>query len=316
MAARPTIVRAKIPPSELEDHQDAPFETSLLGAIAALELRLVVPLALPREHRLDDLVVTGTVTLASGRVHQFHSVTIQPGGVLTTDAWDAASGTGGELRLLIVHRLDIAINGRIDLTGLGYRGGRSNGLDGKNSDAGESITGRGTASSLLNGGGGGGGFNNAVMGSVGGGGAGHALPGQDAPHNTYRGTVSVGGLGGAAYGTPTIPDDGVYKGSGGGAGAGHAGSLGGDGGAGGGALWVQAQTVRNKGAIACNGDDGEAGTGNYTSGGGGGSGGSIKLLAALFETFGSVQALGGAAGAAGYGSACRLCHCHKVACVL
>jgi hypothetical protein len=49
-------------------------------------------------------------------------------------------------------------------------------------------------------------------GSVGGGGGGYGTKGEDSPSNTHRGIVSVGGLGGAAYGSSPIDDLTLYKG--------------------------------------------------------------------------------------------------------
>ena len=47
---------------------------------------------------------------------------------------------------------------------------------------------------------------------MGGGGGGYGVKGEDAPSNTHRGIVSVGGLGGAAYGSSPIDDLTLYKG--------------------------------------------------------------------------------------------------------
>ena len=146
------------------------------------------------------------------------------------------------------------------LGGAGMVGGAAGG-DGSYSSSSGPLDG------LAGNGSGGGGFGS---GWSGGGGAGYATAGQS--------SGGVGGLGGPAYGSPTIPV--LLGGSGGGGGSGGYSCGSGGGGGGGGAVQIQSCvsiSIGATGAIHTNGGNGGSdGTGNC-GGGGGGSGGSLVL---------------------------------------
>ena len=114
----------------------------LLEAIEQFDLELL-PLVHPRiafpffhsacavfgNGELGDLVVQGVVTVPDGELLQHTNVTVCSGGRLTVAAWDGT--TGGMLRLYVLCRLHIEEGGCIDLSGLGYLGGKSNSFGGK-----------------------------------------------------------------------------------------------------------------------------------------------------------------------------------------
>lgn len=125
----------------------------------------------------------------------------------------------------------------------------------------------------------------------GGGGAGYATAGDSSGN-------SLGGFGGATYGTTYIL--GGEAGSGGGGGSGGYDCGAGGGGAGGGYISIQSMvsiTIGATGVITCNGGNGGSdGTGNC-GGGGGGSGGSIWLASPTITNNGMITANGGIGGA-------------------
>jgi thermitase len=236
------------------------------------------------------------------RVMQYHDVTVQSGGILTAHAWDG--NTGG----VVVFRATgtTTVNGQINATVLGYRGGQGGTWSPNNPGGGygESYTAsfqgarnEENTNSSANGGAGRGGIGRFGGGDGRGGGGGSY---GDSPLGVTA--PNGGGAGGSAYGTTTLSP--IYLGSGGG-GGGKApqntpNSLGGNGGRGGGMVIVYSRTFDSSvGYVYANGGSG----GNCTNsadesgGGGGGSGGSI-LIKSNITTIGSsrLNALGGGAG--------------------
>ncbi|KAJ5071533.1 bonus isoform c-related [Anaeramoeba ignava] len=224
----------------------------------------------------------------------FFKVVIKSGGVLTVKAWNGTDG--GCIRLNIRDKLVIESGGKIDLTGLGYRGGEAvNQATEGRAKQGESHNGKGGDQQTANNGGGGGGLGTGAFGGYGGGGGGYGTKGKDAGANTYSSGFHPGATGGDTYGDEQIST--LYRGSGGGSGHPYSnGQTKGKGGNGGGALLIRARMVINDGEILCDGEKGEDGiSGTYGSGGGGGSGGSILIFANLINN-GKISALGGKGG--------------------
>jgi hypothetical protein len=144
-------------------------------------------------------LVAGTQRVALVRVPQFARLTVGQGASVTAAAWD------GQLGGVIALRAEtLSLAGRIDARELGYRPGRWSDDDDSCSDsvateAGESISGLGSATTLRNGGGSGGltagsasfQFNNPVLATPG-----HAQAGQAGTNGNTR-TIGQPGL---AYG--------------------------------------------------------------------------------------------------------------------
>ena len=174
------------------------------------------------------------------RVPNYQTLEIQSGGILTTNAWD--DETGGVLALRI--KGSLTVNGEIEVTALGYRGGKKD-----SQKTGESYVGPWIGSFSNNGGGGG-------KGDYGSGGGGYRSPGGDGGGNSKGGTT---------YGQPDL--DKIYFGSGGG------GTSQAHGGHGGGIIWITANTLSVNGSLKANGED----TPQASIESGGGAGGSIYL---------------------------------------
>ena len=178
------------------------------------------------------------------------NIIIEEGGTLKVDRWDNGTATGGRLVLFAADL--ILIQGCIDVSGAGYRGGvgitnsvdLDVDLDAETAAAqGESVRGEGELSSdASNGGGGGGGKGCEAYGTTGGSGGGYGLAGEDAPSNRRHG-VHLAGQGGVTYGSANLSS--LHLGSGGG--AGHAyvlkQSRGGHGGRGGGCIHLSGKQV-------------------------------------------------------------------------
>jgi RHS repeat-associated protein len=236
------------------------YEFATVQGKAATALTLQRPLT-------NSYVTTGASRAQVIAVPRYRNVTVRNGGVLTAPPWDGA--TGGILAFKATGTMLIEPGGRIDLTGLGFRGGVMPD-SGWTSDGwnGESHTGPSTHSHFRNGGGGAGGcdYQNAggsggSYGTVGGLGNGNGCGGQPQP--------------GTAYGTPELES--VYLGSGGGS----AGGCCADGGKGGGAVLVHAASIDVQGSLTTSGLKGEDGSvppSTTYPGAGGGSGGSVKLV--------------------------------------
>ena len=235
-------------------------------------------------------------------IHRYDSVTVKRGGVLSVAAWDGREG-GGALRLEVAGDIIVEEGGTIDVSGLGYRGGREEGdiMDGMSSQ-GEAAGGRGGQSTESNRGGGGGGICSSDYGSAGGGGGGYGRPGEQSEPNRHQNGNNPGGKGGHAHGSPDLAG-GPSLGSGGGAGKSYNHPNGAplQGGDGGGIVHLVANriVISQNSSLLADGADGTAGRVNYSSGGGGGSGGTIHLVADDVSIRGQVSAVGGAGGAAG-----------------
>ncbi|MBX2799533.1 MAG: hypothetical protein KTR31_17790, partial [Myxococcales bacterium] len=215
-------------------------------------------------------------------VPEHTDVTVRPAGTLTVDAFDGASG--GVLAFLATGT--VAVEGRLDVAGRGFRGGEvENGpgnfgctdLDPARGDGGAKgegplagsygldVVGRGNRAS----GAGGGNCHNG-----GGGGGGHGGSGGQGG-NTYSGDLPLGGLGGASV----HYDFETHALFGGGGGAGHANNdVGTSGGAGGGVVWVRAGgDIEVEGTVDAGGAG--VGTSGNDASGGGGAGGAVSLEA-------------------------------------
>jgi hypothetical protein len=127
--------------------------------------------------------------------------------------------------------------------------------------------------------------------------------GSAAANATGCGVTLLTGIGGSAYGSPTLLP--LIGGSGGGGGGGGTSFNGAGGGGGGGAILIAASgTITITGSLLAVGGNGGATAGNATTGGGGGgggggSGGAIRLVATTITGGGTISAGGGAAGVRG-----------------
>eukprot|EP00490_Sorites_sp_Unknown_P000994 CAMPEP_0114691082 /NCGR_PEP_ID=MMETSP0191-20121206/66412_1 /TAXON_ID=126664 /ORGANISM="Sorites sp." /LENGTH=301 /DNA_ID=CAMNT_0001981789 /DNA_START=40 /DNA_END=942 /DNA_ORIENTATION=+ len=248
------------------------------------------------ENRESLIVKNGEVIQLEPDIeHLFSNITIKSGGTLTANAWNGQSG--GKLVLNITGTLLIESNGKIDMTGKGYKGGK-----GKRSEtdgfasSGESYNGKSSLTTRNNYGGGGGGKHQ------GGGGGGYGTNGSNAYPNTYRG-YHVGGKGGIQYGNKELNP--IYLGSGGGSGHPYfyivADKTTHNGGNGGGIIILNANIVNIKknGKILSNGENGRNESGVFMSAGGAGSGGSIYITAKTLHNDGIISAIGGIGGKKG-----------------
>jgi RHS repeat-associated protein/uncharacterized repeat protein (TIGR01451 family) len=238
------------------------------------------------------LVPTNTVMVQ--RVPFYNTIVVQNGGLLTSHDWD---GTTGGVVFFRAMTVTVEAGGRIEATGLGYRGGGTWGYRNEGYQ-GESINGLGIAGGHAYGpmgpNDGGGGVNvNGAGGNYGGGAT-------NAQYYSSSGNPAGSGLAGLTYGTSELRR--LYLGSGGG--GGNAGSYGGDGG---GIIWMDVDQLTVTGTIQANGGGGSGGS----WGSGGGSGGSVHLHVDS-ATIGNEQvaALGGsrfcANGCGGYGGTGRI----------
>eukprot|EP01125_Pyxidicula_operculata_P019233 TRINITY_DN695_c0_g1_i10.p1 TRINITY_DN695_c0_g1~~TRINITY_DN695_c0_g1_i10.p1 ORF type:complete len:770 (-),score=229.44 TRINITY_DN695_c0_g1_i10:26-2335(-) len=264
-------------------HQSLTFNILMDGELMMSTDPCVLPIIRPKD---GDLVVKKgqTHVLSEDREYEFSNVTVEEGAKLTTVGWDGKSG--GRIKMNV--RRKMLIEGCVDVSGLGYRGGdvvsnESNGM----AYQGESMNGLGKKDVNPNDGGGGGGTGSGNYGSAGGGGGSYGTEGSPAHPNTYDNQVRhVGGKQGLPYGSDSDLVDRrhnnnqLYLGSGGGSGHPYTSGTGGKGGYGGGSIHIIATVIeiKGEGRVSANGSDGENGTG-YGSGGGGGSGGSILLEA-------------------------------------
>ena len=242
------------------------------------------------------------------RVPQYTTATLSSG--LTADPWDG--DTGGVLAVDIENTL--TLNGNVDVSGLGFRGGGSQ-LKGtvsgntileyrtlssvnRNASKGEGIAGTprfvysDTAGLVTNpvegypngsfgvgapgNAGGGGADRTAQDHNSGGGGGGNAGEGGRGGRAWNPNTVGseLGGFGGAAL--PIVAET-LFLGGGGGAGSrNNSGPTDGSGGAGGGIVIIRTGSVAGAGTITSNGDRGRD-SANEGSGGGG-AGGSVQII--------------------------------------
>ena len=233
---------------------------------------------LTREMHYNNLTVTATGRLkpAGFRIFVKGLLTIDSGGSIDDDGFDAVGSTAGTV-----------------LASRGYLiGAAGSGANGRN------TTGNGT---IGNGSGGNSSLNNNGVPPAGG--AGGAVP-----------LGLAGGGGSAAQPSPSQnwQSQALYFGArttgggfGGGAGGGSGGcnvgtgtATSGGGGGGGGLCWVAANSVTNNGRISANGGAGgnAVTTGDGAAAGGGGGGGGCVCLITKSQSFGTVTANGGIAG--------------------
>lgn len=246
---------------------------------------------------LRELSTDPAARIVIQRVPGYERITVARGGKLTAPAWNGV--TGGMLVVRVTG--DVIIDGSVDLSGRGFRGGAerlealAGGLQG------ESIAGEGIESQAANFGGGGGGrgdetTSGCVQDGNSGGGGGHAEAGQPAlvmdrcegQGRGEGGLVTAGsgrfvlGSGGGSGGVDNVRVDNPP---------------GAPGGAGGGLIWILAQSIGGGGAILAEGAAGggdeegiecEGGAStrscfDHSGAGGGGAGGTIVLDAALVD---------------------------------
>ena len=253
-------------------------------------------------HVYEDLIIAANETkiLDPDNAHKFNKVVVNSGATLTTQPWNG--NIGGKL-LLEALEVIIKSNGKIDVDGKGYRGGKAKNKE-SNGTAyqGESLNGIGSMNTAANDGGGGGGIGSSSYGSNGGGGGGYGSKGNNAEPNTYpNGTGNnPGGIGGNVYGDSKLST--LHLGSGGGSGHPYNSANGYTGGNGGGAIQITADkiVIGHSGKITANGQNAPSVNNDYcVSGGGGGSGGSIYLKCKQLINEGHVTAKGGTGAAKG-----------------
>jgi len=260
------------------------------------------------------------------RIPMYAHLTVQAGVSATVNPWDGATGGIFAARLVGATTLD----GSVDVTGLGYRGGATTSAPSATGQQGESITGLGAGGDTSNIGGGGGGPGDGACSDIGfgaGGGSYHTA-------GTQGTNSGCGGDAGTTYSVADLQQ--LRLGSGGGAG-GSDNSLGDNppgaaGGAGGGiVLLLGTNPIEGAGTILA---VGQAGVGDmaecssasttecwdFSGPGGGGSGGSILLpdgqrVAVPTDVSGGAGGVGlaafaGSGGQGGRGLAvCKLGHC-------
>ena len=239
------------------------------------------------------------------RVPSFQDVGLS-GGVLTAHPWDG--DTGGVLVVRIKGTLSASLGGKVDVTGLGFRGAPGGNLSGQQyGQRGEGVAGgyldKSNAPPAGGNGGGGGGLNSA--GTEGGGGGGGSLGTAGAWGHTWCNDPggSSRGQSGATVGVTATR---WVLGGGGGAGTTGAGdcALIEPAGRGGGIAAIYAKTVLAI-PVASRGQAGGCGgknlCGDYGVGGsGGGSGGTVVLTATTGGTNASIDISGGAGGLSGH----------------
>lgn len=206
---------------------------------------------------------------------EYNNYTINSGVTMSCQPWQ-----GNLYGIVPIFVKDTAtINGTINLSAKGYRGGLGSGNANVTGSQGEGTVGIGTTVTTANGSGGGAGNGDGGNGSPGAGG-GHGASGGDA----------FGSIGGSAVGSADMIT--LFMGGGGG---GDADDSGQDiGGAGGGILMLFAKNIVGTGSIISNGGNGSA---SNEAGAGGGAGGSILLKGETINILSmTVTALGGSGG--------------------
>jgi cysteine-rich repeat protein len=261
------------------------------GAVGRFEVHRVTAIAANAVVLADELgrSFAGSQYVTVQRLPRYHDVTVQAGATATAAAWGGPDAGGGIFALEATGT--VTVNGAVNMSGRGYRGGARPTAGSQNGFQGEGIDNGLGGSNLgpLNGGAGGGGRGECqTYGHAGGGGA-HSSDGESGVLLAGDGSESCLGLGGLSIGTA-----GLIFGAGGGAG-GNDNSLtdnplGGLGGNGGGAIYLWVNGLAGSGALRA---DGLAGMGdpntsctstNSTTGcwdfagpGGGGAGGTVWL---------------------------------------
>jgi large repetitive protein len=225
------------------------------------------------------------------RVPHYTDVIVGNDGIITAQTWDPSSG-GGVVVFRASGSISVIGTGRIDVSGMGYRGPDRQ-IDDDPGIQGEGYPGIGIQSVEPNGNGGGGGGGGYLYG---GGGGGHANPGGNGSPQPVEPPVLYG-LGGYAVGNPELTQ--LFFGGAGGTGDDNDGNVSENpnGGSGGGIIYIAAPVLTIKNVLA-NGTAGKHG-GNSSSdteqdgGAGGGAGGSIYLIGNSVTITGDVTAIGG-----------------------
>jgi hypothetical protein len=258
----------------------------------------------------NALTVNNATVTDDGTPKNYTSVTLTNNAVVKVAAWNGT--TGGKLQWKVQGTVSIDATSRIDVNGLGYRGGAGSTATTSYGSPGESAAGASAAASSprANGGGGGaGGFNTRAIGQFGGdfvggegGGGSYGAYGTASPANSH---YANSGEAGQLYGDAKLTTLHLGAGGGGGGADESASPAGGNGGNGAGAVSIVAERIIVPGKILANGVDGGTGGGD-DGGGGGGSGGSILLRARVVDLAqGVVQAAGGLGGPNGWGGGGR-----------
>lgn len=242
------------------------YEFAAITAVNGRTVTLSKPLA-------NTYTVGGVSKVQVLVIPQYNNVTIHSGGILTAHGWDGSVGG------IVAFRAsgNIIVNGIIQATGLGYRGGSSYSSQGMQ---GEGNIGIGVDSISTNGSGGGGGQGTTSGGppAMGGGGGGYGTVGANGTTGTNNWGGKTPGYGGLAVGAAELGS--IFFGGGGGGGgldlptSGY--SLGGNGG---GVIFIAGNSITVTGIIASNGNNGAGAgpSGNQNGGAGGGAGGSIFI---------------------------------------
>jgi hypothetical protein len=232
-------------------------------------------------------------------VPNYTDVTVPSGMAITSTPWN---GSYGGVVVFKANGIVTVNGGRIETTGDGFRGGKSQTTNYGDGYAGESTSGYPASADAsqagMSLGGGPGGKDSASTSQWGGGGlgggygaSGASYPAQ--PSSTYCGSTGAYS-GGGTYGINDLSK--FFLGSGGGSGGRQDdGSGSGVGGNGGGGVMVLANQIdiSNFGSIAANGANGGSAPSTAMGCGGGGSGGSVYLFTSSINTNDSVLALGG-----------------------
>jgi len=217
----------------------------------------------------------------------FTTVTINSSGIANAAAWNGT--VGGVFCFFATGAVTINGTGKIDMQGLGFRGGAKGPTSSDNGQQGESEVGLGAVGTTTANGAGGGGAPGSIPDGGGGGGAGHSVAGSAGNNGD--------GEEGAAVGVADLST--IFLGAGGGGGANTA--TAGDGGDGGGIIIVVGESlVMAGGTMIARGNNGDTGASDR-GGGGGGAAGSILLLIADVTTLSTtvITALKGAGGLGG-----------------
>ena len=278
---------------DLQGADAGDFGFYYVTAVSGSTLELEPPVTV--DHDADDVVVVQRVP---------HYTTATVSGTLSPAAWD---GEGGGL---VVFRATgaVTVSGSIDVSGLGYLGGRGVSGNSYNPTSGGTWSG-GPASASTYGvavdGGGGAVISYEDLSACGGGGA-YGTDGGAGDYMWGSNTYSAG----ASYGDSALSQ--WFFGSGGGGGApddesdgNHSGNRSGAGGAGGGLIAVySADSITVSGSVLADGEAGEAASFSSAyywnqgenGGGGAGAGGQVLLVADTLSLSGKVSAEGGSGG--------------------
>lgn len=278
------------------------YELRRVATVTASTVTFTAPLT-----RSYEGTTPANQKVALQRVPRWQNVRVQSGGTLTASTWNGLTGVTaqtGVVAFVATGLVHIDAGGKIDVRGLGYRGG-SGSASGYCQYAynGEGVNQESRAlEGAANLGGGGGGSRAGSWCVLGSGGEHHAMAGGGGSHLTAgtTGTVKIAPPG-STYGDATASAL-RFGGAGGGStsyrhdsGSGY----GGTGGNGGGVVFIQAGSVNNLGSIDASGLVG----GNHVThggGGGGGAGGTVRVATTSFS--GTQPLANGASGGTGYSS--------------